>query len=344
MPKRTPQRDAMLAAHIQYELEQYTPDRLAAVLRQEVAAFYTWLDEVPVSELVQPEQVLAFLRRNLVERPLPAEVVDFLRENALIALELVQDEQTPLGEIAPQAVYTRIVDNLAGMEEMRRELTHQIVNSSIYSRLIANVLYHGTKNFLLSEHGVARTIPGAAAFVRLGQNALNAAAPQLEKNVDRQLLTFIHDNIQQLIADSETFLNRTVDEALIRNVGAEVWENAAGQPLSKLTAAVDRRGAGDWAEIAHDLWLHLRTTPLVDDILQSVVRGFFLHYGRQRVGEVLARLGFSADAVAQELTVWAESPAQHALASGYLEGRIRARLEPFYDAYFGAQTAPGGKE
>ena len=74
-----------------------------------------------------------------------------------------------------------------------------------------------------------------------------------------------------------------------------------------------------------------------------MVRGFFLHYGRQRVGEVLARLGLSAEVAAQELTAWAELPAQHALASGYLEGRIRARLEPFYNAYFEAQTAPGGK-
>lgn len=336
MPKHTPARDAMLAAHIQYELDQLAPAQLAAALRREMAALYAFLEEVQVSDLLGPDQLYAFLRRNVVERPLPAEVLAFLRENAVIALELVQDEQSPLTAVMPRQVYDRLVENLGAMQSTRQALTHQIVTSSIYSRLIANVLYHGIKSFLVSEHGVARTIPGAAAFVRLGQNALNAAAPQLEKNVDRQLIAFVNDNIQQLIADSETFLDCTVDEALIHKLGAEVWETAAGEPLAHLTAALDRRGVDGWAEAAHDLWLHLRTTPLVDDILQAVVRSFFLHYGKRNVAELLGLLGLAEDAVAPELQALIEPLAQAALASGYWEARIRARLEPFYDLYFGA--------
>ena len=340
MPKRIPARDAMLAAHIQYELNQLTSPQLEAALRREIAALYAFLREVQVSDLVGSDQLHAFFRRNLLERPLPAEVLDFLRENVMVALELAQDEQAPLETLVPRQVYDRLVDNLAAMQSTRQTLTRQLVNSSIYSRLIANVLYHGIKSFLLSEHGVARTIPGAAAFVRLGQNALNAAAPQLEKNVDRQLLAFVNDNSQQLIADSETFLNRTVDEALIRKLGDEVWEAAAGEPLARLTAALDRRSVDGWAETANDLWLHLRTTPLVDDILQAVVRSFSLRYGKRTAADVLELLGLSEDTAAQELQALIGPLAQSALTSGYWEERVRARLEPFYDQYFGAQDTP----
>jgi hypothetical protein len=324
----------MLAAHIQYELDQFAPERLAVTLREEIRALYAWLSDVQVNDLVQPGQLLGWLRHHLVERPLPAEITDFWRENAVIALELIQDEQTRLDAVVPKAVYERMVGNLAAMQGARQQLTHQIVTSSIYSRLIANVLYHGIKSFMVSENGVARTIPGASAFVRLGQNALNAAAPQLEKNVDKQLLTFVSDNIQQLIADSETFLNRTLDEALIRKAGAELWETAGAETLASLTAVLDKQSLTGWAEVANAFWLHLRTTPLFDDILQAGVRSFFLRYGRQNVAGLLAQLGLTEDTVTQELQALAAPLVQEALAAGYLEQRIRARLQPFYHAYF----------
>ena len=341
MTKRTTARDQMLAAHIRYELAQYAPDRLAATIDAEIGALYVWLDAVPVSELAPPDQVLAALRRSLVERALPAEVVKLLGENAVIILELIQEEQAPLGEIVPKEVYDRIIDNLAAMQEMRQQLTHQLVNSAIYSRLIANVLYHGIKSFWVSEQGVARTIPGASAFVRLGQNALNAAAPQLEKNVDKQLIAFINDNLHQLITDSETFLNRTLNAALIRKVGDELWETAAGEPLRRLAAAADKQAADSWAEVGADLWRHLRETTLFDDILQAVVRGFYLRYGKLPAAQALARLGLAEDIAAREARALAEPLVQRALDAGFLEERIRARLTPFYDAYFDAQTEGG---
>jgi hypothetical protein len=110
-----------------------------------------------------------------------------------------------------------------------------------------------------------------------------------------------------------------------------------------LTSPLDKQSLGGWAATANDWWLHLRTTPLFDDILQAVVRSFFLRYGKQDVASLLARLGLTQDVAAQELQALAAPLAQQALAGGYLEQRIRARLAPFYDAYFQPQTDSAGK-
>lgn len=343
MSKQVTGPDAMLAAHVAYELDLYTPAKVATTLRQEVVALYAWLHTVQVGDLVQPDHLLGFLRRNVVERPLPADMVEFLRENAVIILELIQDEQVRLEAVLPHHVFEQAVAQLAAMQDARRQITHQIITSSVYSRLISNVLYHGIKSFLVSENGVTRTIPGAASFLRMGQNALNAAAPQLEKNVDKQLLTFINDNIQQLIADSEAFLNRTLDDALIRKVGDELWQTIKDTPLANLAAGLDKSAVGGWSAIIQDFWLHLRATPLFDDILQSIVRSFFLRYGKRSVADLLTLLGLSEKAALQELERMAEPLARQALASGYLEARIRARLEPFYVGYLAAHTVTGGR-
>lgn len=334
-------RDAMLAAHIQYELERCTPSQLMPTVRQEISDLYSWLAQVQVRDVLPQDLLVAFLQRNVIARSLPDEVRSFLHENVLVALETIQDEQASLDTFVPKQIYDRMVENAAAMHRVRQRVIHQVVNSSIYSRLISNVLYHGLKSFLVSEHGVARTIPGATAFVRLGQNALNAAAPQLEKNVDKQLINFVADNIQVLVAESETFLDRTLDDAFIRKLGGEVWETTAGESLAEFSAAIDKQAVQALLETATDLALHLRTTELFGDILQAGVRGFYLRYGARSVADLLDLAGLSEEVAVREVTAMIGPLLQRARTAGFLEQRIRARLEPFYYAYFEPATQEG---
>ena len=171
-------KDALLAAHVQYELQQYSPDRLPAMVEAEVAALYAWLGTRKVAELLEPQQVTEWLQRNVLARPLPPELVDFIQENLVVALELLQDDQTPIADLLPKPVFDRAVTAVGNMGDMRRQVVHEIATSSVYSRLVAHVLYHGLKTFLVTENGMARAIPGAASLLRLGQNAFNATAPE----------------------------------------------------------------------------------------------------------------------------------------------------------------------
>ena len=72
-------KDALLAAHVQYELQQYAPARLPAVIQNEVAALYAWLATVKVADVVHPQQLTAWLQRNVLARPLPPAAVDFVQ-------------------------------------------------------------------------------------------------------------------------------------------------------------------------------------------------------------------------------------------------------------------------
>jgi hypothetical protein len=332
-------KEAMLSAHVAFELRQYTPAQLPALVHEEISELYAWLATVKVNELVQPPALSEWVQRTVTERPLPPAVVDFVRENIVVALELVQDDQTRVGDLLPKPIFDRAVAVLASQGEMRRQVIHQMVRSSVYSRLIANVLYHGIKSFLLTENGMSRAIPGAASLLRLSQNALNATVPQMEKNVDKQLVAFIDDNIQQTIADSETFLNRSLDEELLQRVGDELWESLSNETLARLTRSLDKEAIAVGGDVVQDAWLHLRTTPIVQDIVQAVVRGFFLRFGKQDVAMLLAELGLDADAVEPQLIFLAGPLVERARTSGYLEQRIRQRLEPFYTEYFAAPTA-----
>lgn len=329
-------KDALIAAHIEYELQQYAPERLPTVTRDEVSALYAWLATNKVADLVQPQQLAAWLQRNVFARPLPPAVVDFVQENLIVALELIQDDQTPVQAILPKPAFDQAVTAVGRLGEMRRQFIHEIVSTSVYSRLVANVLYFGIKTFLVTENGMARAIPGASSLLRLSQSALNATVPGVEKNVDKQLVAFIDDNIQQTVAESEDFLNRTLDAALIQRMGDELWESLSSATLGRLSSALDKDAVGAGSEVVQEVWEHVRTTPLAEDIVQAVVRSFFLRYGKQDARTLLEQIGLDEKIVAEEFLVLAAPWVEQARTGGYLEQRIRARLTPFYDQYFAA--------
>ena len=335
-------KDALIAAHIEYELQQYAPERLPGVLQDEVAALYTWLATIRVADVVQPPQLAGWIQRNILARPLPPTVVGFIQENLIVALELVQDDQTRVQEVLPKPAYARAVAAVSELGEMRREVIHEIVRSSVYSRLVANVLYFGIKTFLVTENGMARAIPGATSLLRLSQNALNATVPHLEKNVDKQLVAFIDDNIQQTVAESEDFLNHTLDAELVRRLGEELWESLHSTTLAHLAGTLDKDAVGAGSAVIQETWEHLRTTALAEDIAQAVVRSFFLRYGKQDVRTLLEQIGLDEATAREELLALAGPLVEQAHAGGYLEARIRARLTPFYDQYFAAAEGNPG--
>jgi hypothetical protein len=149
-------------------------------------------------------------------------------------------------------------------------------------------------------------------------------------------VAFIDENIQQTIADSEIFLNRSLDEALVEKVGDELWASLGDTSIARLTRSLDKNAITAGSDAIQEAWQHLRTTALAEDIVQAAVRGFFLRYGKQDVRMLLEQLNLGEEVAKQELLALAAPLVEQALASGYLETRIRARLASFYDQYFAA--------
>ena len=57
----TPQRAALLDAHVRFELERWSGDGLAAAVREEVEALYAWLASVRLADVAPAEPAAAAL-------------------------------------------------------------------------------------------------------------------------------------------------------------------------------------------------------------------------------------------------------------------------------------------
>ena len=209
-----------------------------------------------------------------------------------------------------------------------------MIASSAYSMLIAHVLYHGIKGYLLAENTLTKNIPGVSSFVKLGQNALHGVAPKLEKNIDQQLIAFINGNIKETIADSEHFLDSALDEKTLRQVTDEFWTANAASPMSTVAGYLDAQALDQSGAVTQDFWLHFRTTQLFSETWQrawSTVSSCAME--KRSIGSFLAEIGITQAMVVQEVAAAANPVAAKALASGYLEATIRRRLGAFYATY-----------
>ncbi len=333
--------DPMLEAHVQYELACLQGANLKKTLKEEIGAFLAWSEEVPIQDMVSQARVLEWVQRNVVELPITDEVADTIQENVVRVYRFLQEDTTRVEDILPREVYDAAVEVITGLEDLREYITHQLVSTSVYAKLISNVLYQGIKAFVLTENVFAKNIPGASSLVRLGQRSLNAAAPKLEGNIDKQLIRFINANIQQTIADSETFLNQALEPDVIRSLGDEVWDANAESEMTDLMDYVDEDALEAIADVVQQFWTHYRATPFFSAIVREVVVGVFEKYGARDLRSVLADMGVTEAMLVREATMFATPLVAKAIETGYLEARIRRHLSGFYASYTPAdQEAP----
>ncbi|MFZ1509775.1 MAG: hypothetical protein WAV74_23630, partial [Anaerolineae bacterium] len=326
----TKKKDDLLEAHVRFELERLRGEKLPATLAEEVADVFAWLGHVRLHEVVSADQVVDWIGRNVIERPISPELVDEIRENVLFVHEFLTNDDARVASLLPRGVFDQLVDNIIGLEDLRREITHQVISSSVYGVLISNVLYRGIKAFVLTENALAKNIPGASSLLRMGQNALNAGAPTLGRSIDKQLLAFISANVQETILESETFLNTTLDARLMRKWSEEVWAANAETEMAELAGYVDTKSLEAMVQIGLNFWLHFRATPLFAELMAGLVRNFFRVHGEKDVRAWLAAMGVTQAIVTHEVTLLAAPVVETALRSGYAEKRIRRRLDAFY--------------
>lgn len=325
--------DAMLDAHVQFELQRWRGDQLTASLAEEVTALYSWWASVRLDDLLD----VAAVQDAAVQVVCRGEVADDVIESvaaAVVAAHLAgADHQESLADLVPREHYDRAAHTLAGLTQARAEVIAQVTTSEVYSRLMSHVLYQGIKNYVQSENLIAKKVPGAAALMRFGQNAVNAAAPTLEQSVDRQLTAFVNANISDTIRDSRAFLTTALDQQVLSDVAAEVWHSNADVTVADATRLLPAEAVAELVRAAFQVWLELRATPFVEAMVRQVVADFFAMQGQWAVADLLADAGLTEEIVT-ELAVAVVGPAVAVADSdGYLGERIRARLAPFYASY-----------
>jgi len=325
----------ILDAHVEYELARWTGDARNEQLAEEVAEAFTWLGSVKLNQLFTSAEIVDWCTRYAQQIELTDELLKMIGSAARSAYVVASKDDTRVVDLVPQNSYDTIADAVIDMTELREEITKQITTSEVYSQLMSHVVYQGIKNYLQAENVIARKVPGASTLMKMGQSAINTAAPKLEQAVDKQLTAFVNANIQDNIRESKRYMDKVLDKAVLSAVASEVWETNAQATVSELASLVPVDAVDDVADAAREAWVSVRGNEFLTAVLTRVVDDFLKQQGKRKVAEVLADVGIT-ESLATDVVIDITGPViDKALADGYVEARIRARLEGFYLDYFG---------
>lgn len=330
----------MFEAHVRFELDRWRADQRAATIAEEVDALYGWLESVPLRDLVDEETARRWARHVVCEWPLTDDLRGLVEEGARTVHRSLATETATVGDVLAREAYDEATEAVVGMKALRSEITAQLTSNTAYSQLVSHVLYHGIKTYLLTENVVARRVPGASSLVRLGQRAVNTAAPNLERGIDRQLIAFINVNVHETIKESRRFLDTILDDELLRTVADEVWAANADRSVGDAAGLVEEDAVEGLVASAWEVWTALRSTPPVSRLVEQVVDDFYGAHGDRPVAVLLEEAGLDRQRVAREASEAAGPAVDAVLDSGFLESRLRERLGAFYSGYPGVPPSP----
>lgn len=325
----------ILDAHVEFELARWTGESRDEQLTEEVAAAFAWLKTVRLNQLFTSAEIVEWCTRYSQEFEVTDQLLAMIGSAARSAYVAASKDDTRIGDLIPEASYDQVASAVLDMQELREMITTQVTTSEVYSRLMSHVVYQAIKSYLQEENLIARKVPGASTLMKMGQSAISTAAPKLEKAVDKQLTAFVNANIQDNIRDSKRYLDKVLDKEVLTVVTNEVWDTNAKSTVAEMTNMVPVDAIDEFTQAGRDAWLHLRTNEFLTSVLSRVVEDFLKQQGKRKVADILADAGVTPE-LATNVVIDLTGPViDKAVADGYFEARIRARLEPFYADYFG---------
>ena len=322
----------LLEAHVAFEVARWSGERLDETVAEHAGAVRRWLDGVTVAEVAPAEATAGTLGRVVAGLGLSDALLEAVADVVAAGHEVLTTFDAPVGEIVDGADYDALVGLLADDRSVRDAVIAAVTASKGYRKLVSHVLYQGVKGYVLTENVVARKLPGASTLVKFGQKTMSAAAPNLEAGVDRRLTAFVEANLSETLRESRRYLEATLTPDLLAEMADEVWTTRADRPVGEILAVADPEGTREVVVALGPVVRRWQDEGVIAEVVESVALEALKEHAHRSVGELLEECGVELETVAADAVELLGPSLEHAHASGFLEERIRAHLEPFYSS------------
>jgi hypothetical protein len=319
-------------AHVQSLLKDLQGDALLTRLSEEVSAFYEWSKNVSVVGVLPKQWVIDRVIRAVQAFPLSEQQQALIVDGVEAAITAEINKENSLGSVVSREQYDRIVTNIAEHQKLREDFIRGSLSSPVYGSLISDVLYHGIKDYVLSENPLARKIPGVASLVKMGKASMNKAMPKLESFAETTVKNYISGNIHRTIKISEKFLIKYLDAKNINEIAGYVWDKFEGKQFSFLSEYVRREEIAESVSLGFTLAQELRDMEYLKVLITSIVDAMYEIHGDKSVYDILGRLDITEDYVTGLLKEAAPAYLKQSNLPSYLEQRIRKHLGRFYSS------------
>ncbi|MGB1581649.1 MAG: hypothetical protein ACPHER_09095 [Nevskiales bacterium] len=321
------QTETVLEAHVAFELKQWQGKTLEKRIKEDLKAFWAWADEVRVDELSSAERVTDIAQRLVHDMPLPEDLAEVIGSIAKHLVSLPVNRETRVADVIDADLYNDGTELLINLRELREQAIRQGVKSPIYGTLVSEILYNGIRDYLTSDNAVTQKIPGVSSLLNKGAGAISKRMPDLEN----RLRSSVEKNLNRTIRQSEKFLLDMLTDERIRHISEELWDMIQHSHLS-VADLISNEEIDDIVAFGMKIWLHLRETDYLVEMVREGIEHFFDQYGEYSIAALLDSIGVNEKLLQTEALTSVPPVIAVLEESGFLEATIRRRLEPFYNS------------
>lgn len=322
----------LLDAHVAYMMDRLRGKKLARLVEEKTEAAFTWMSRVKLERVVNADQVMDIIMRNVVERNFGGGIPELAGEMTRRVLDYEGNETTRLSDIFPRRIFDEMVDRAANLRNARENLINRTVRNEAYQGLVSDLLLGVVKDFLLSENLLSRQVPGLSPLLKLGKNTVNRAAPGLSSLVEDQIRDGLARYVELAVRHSERFLVDFLDENRIAEIADAQFRASSGVPLASHFANLDSDDMEDFIVLGYEFWLSFRKTPYFVGVVREVVVALFEKYGDRPVTDILDDMGLTSEQVVLEIVSAADPVIKVMKKTGFLEKVLIDELKPFYES------------
>lgn len=325
------QAEALLNAHVQFELKRLSGKKAAADIAPLVDELWSWASATTLNELIDRDLATDSVLRWIEDWYLPDTVTVLLGALAKRLIHLPINQQTRLGDLVDDELCEAGVDLIVDLQRLREQLISQATNSPLYAMLISNVLYSGIRDYVASSSdAMQKKVPGMGLLSK-GASALNKRVPGLEGALEERLRSFIQSNTARSIRNSRQFLLDALGPEQIRQLAEEIWADAKDVQLT-VSELLDDDEIDRLISFGLAIWQDLRQTDYIAELAREIISGIFDSYGEQKLDTVLEHIGLDLGTLRDEATTLGPALLRRAHDNGLLALWLELRLRPFYES------------
>lgn len=316
--------------HVQFTLKRLQGEGLAATVEREAAAIYAWGSATTLNQLLDVEKLKQHISRLVKTIPFTEELRRIVVQGVIAGVNSDLNDSANLQTLVPKKEYDKAISHYAQFERVRMDIVRIILESPIYSTLISDVLYHGIKDYVMTENPLVKNVPGVSSLMKLGAKGLNKAMPKLEETAEATIKKFINANLRSSVDLSERILNNALSEDNIRTIADHFWGTLSEKEFARAQKYLEEDQIMATAELVQDFWYEIRDTEYLHNMIHQIVDYVFEQYGERQLNELVSSLGFDQVFMVAELKKILPDLLEQAVIWQIVEQRIRANLRDFY--------------
>jgi hypothetical protein len=332
-------------AETQAKLSRFVIERLStdeAAFRADVAKAIEGLLATPLEMILDAERLEAAIDAALAKEQIDKGARPLSKTIHMAVVRGMRSDKTKLGALVPPKARARIDKLLEKKRVVNEKLIRQLIEQEAMEETLRDVIFDALKEFnekfnpFVADWGLPGLLKGLGRF-GLGPltKSIDNVRLEFDKRLEPEMRKFLQSFSRRAVRRMADLVVQNNDDpkflALRKSMVAFLYE----QELRELVANVDDESAEAWNAIAVDVIEHSLALESSKQQRRDIVAGLLRDHGKEPLGRVLDRYGFTAkpDADAIARSVW---PVARAIFQG---PAAIARVEQIVKAFFESSEA-----